>query len=118
MFEILQKSFKAGVVTTGYPQTPAEVSSAARGRPQIDFVNWKDARPATKICPTGAIDCRDQDGERMVTFDLGKCIFCGLCADVDPAILMTSECELAACKKSELTTFVKYKLNADGTHRA
>jgi Ni,Fe-hydrogenase III small subunit/formate hydrogenlyase subunit 6/NADH:ubiquinone oxidoreductase subunit I len=118
MFEILQKSFRAGVVTTGYPQTPAEVSPAARGRPQIDFEKWKDARPATKICPTGAIDHRDGNGERTATLDLGKCIFCGLCAEVDPAIRMTNQCELAATAKADLITTAKYRLNADGTHQS
>ncbi len=31
-----------------------------------------------------------------MTVDLGKCTFCGLCAEVDPAIRMTNVCELAA----------------------
>ena len=47
MFEILRQSLKTGVVTTSYPKTPAEVSSRARGKPEIDWANWKDARPAT-----------------------------------------------------------------------
>ena len=54
MFEIIRKSLATGVVTTDYPQTPAEVSSQARGRPEIDFAKWKDARPAVAACPTGA----------------------------------------------------------------
>src|SRR5438552_5089390 len=89
MFNILRKSLATGVVTTSYPRTPAEVSSHARGRPEIDFANWKDARPAATVCPTGAIAFADDAGVRTATLDLGKCIFCGLCAEADTAIRMT-----------------------------
>ncbi len=116
MFNILTKSLTTGVVTTSYPQTPPEVSPTARGRPEIDWVRWKDARPAAAICPTGAIACADANGERTASLDLGQCIFCGLCADVDPAIRMTNQCELAASRRSDLKFAARYKLNADGAH--
>jgi|CZKI01.1.fsa_nt_gi Ni,Fe-hydrogenase III small subunit/formate hydrogenlyase subunit 6/NADH:ubiquinone oxidoreductase subunit I len=120
MFETLRQSLKTGVVTTSYPTTPAEVSSRARGRPEIDWEQWKDARPAAAVCPTGAIEFVDEPTgrtvSRNVTLDLGKCIFCGLCADVDPAIRMTNVCELAACLRDELRHTAQYRLNDDGTH--
>lgn len=116
MFEILQKSLRVGIVTENYPAATAALSPVARGKPEIDFANWKDARPAARICPTGAIDYRDENSERAATLDLSKCIFCGLCTEVDPAIRMTSHCELAATKKSTLQFSAKYKLAPDGTH--
>ncbi len=116
MFEILRKSLSTGVVTTDYPQTPAAVSSRARGRPEIDLANWQDARPAAAICPTGALACSDKNGKRTASLDLGQCVFCGLCAEVDPAIRMTPACELAARQRSRLKTTVQYRLKADGTH--
>src|SRR2546428_4617430 len=116
MFETLRQSLKTGIVTTSYPGTPPEVSSRARGRPEIDWANWKDARPAAAICPTGAIACADSGGVRIATLDLGACIFCGLCAEVDPAIRMTNLCELAASQRADLRTSAKYQLNPDGTH--
>jgi Ni,Fe-hydrogenase III small subunit/formate hydrogenlyase subunit 6/NADH:ubiquinone oxidoreductase subunit I len=116
MLQILRKSWAAGVVTTNYPETPAEVSPHARGRPEIDFANWKDARPAATICPTGAIAGADHHGVRTATLDLGKCIFCGLCAEVDAAIRMTNHCELAARRSEELKFAAQYQLHADGTH--
>lgn len=116
MLQILRNSFRTGVVTTRYPETPAEVSSRARGRPEIDFARWKDARPAAAICPTGAIAFADRAGGREVTLDLGKCIFCGLCADVDPAIRMTNQCELAVRGRERLKLAASYRLNPDGTH--
>ena len=118
MLQILRKSFATGVVTTNYPSTPPEISSQARGRPEIDFANWKDARPAAAICPTGAIAFEDSYGVRTTALDLGKFIFCGLCAEVDAAIRMTNVCELAARRGEDLTFRAKHELNPDGTHRA
>jgi len=116
MFETLRQSLKTGVVTTSYPQTPPEVSNHARGKPEIDWANWKDARPATAICPTGAISYEDANGQRVARLDLAKCIFCGLCADVDPAIRMTNQCECAVRRRDDLMTSAGYSLNPDGTH--
>jgi Ni,Fe-hydrogenase III small subunit/formate hydrogenlyase subunit 6/NADH:ubiquinone oxidoreductase subunit I len=116
MFEILKKSLATGVVTTRYPATPAEVSSQARGKPEIDFANWKDARPSAAICPTGAIACADENGVRTASLDLGRCIFCGLCAEADTAIRMTSQCELATGHRETLKTIARYQLRSDGTH--
>ena len=117
MFEILRKSLGTGIVTTSYPETPAEVSSHARGRPAIDFANWKDARPAAAACPTGAIAFDDSAQSRTATLDLGKCVFCGLCAEADAAIRMTNVCELASSRREALKSRVRYELHPDGTHR-
>jgi len=114
MFEILRKSLATGIVTRDYPETPSEVSSQARGRPEIDFPNWKDARPAVAACPTGALASTDSGGTRAVTLDLGKCTFCGLCAEADTAIRMTNACELAARRKADLVTTAKYELSSNG----
>jgi Ni,Fe-hydrogenase III small subunit len=116
MFNVLRQSLKAGVVTTSYPATPAEVSPRTRGRPEIDWARWKDARPAAAACPTGAIAYADADARRTATLDLGKCTFCGLCADADPAIRMTNICECAARSRAALVTCATYALKADGTH--
>ena len=116
MFDVLRKSLSTGVVTTNYPATPPELSSCARGRPEIDWPNWKDARPAGGICPTGAISFQDANGQRHVRLDLGKCIFCGLCAEVDKAIRMTGICECAARQRADLVTSASYSLNPDGVH--
>jgi Ni,Fe-hydrogenase III small subunit/formate hydrogenlyase subunit 6/NADH:ubiquinone oxidoreductase subunit I len=118
MFGILGKSLSTGVVTTHYPATPPEVSRHARGRPDIDWANWKDARPAVAICPTGAIECRNESTARTVTLDLAKCVFCGLCAEVDKAIRMTNICECATCRRDALVFAARYRLNDDGTHHS
>ena len=116
MFNVLPQSLKTGVVTSSYPATPPEVSPLARGRPEIDWAAWKDARPAAAVCPTGAIAYQDGNGARRVQLDLAKCIFCGLCAEVDPAIRMTNACECAASRRADLVTAADYRLNSDGSH--
>jgi Ni,Fe-hydrogenase III small subunit len=116
MFNILRDSLRTGIVTASYPATLPEVSPHARGRPEIDWAAWKDARPVAAICPTGAIACVDTGGQRVVKFDLAKCIFCGLCADVDPAIRMTSLCECAARRRADLITTAAYRLTSGGRH--
>ena len=117
MFEILRKSLETGVVTTRYPATPVEVAPNARGRPEIDWANWRDARAAARVCPTGAIEYADAAGVRRAGLDLGKCIFCGLCADADQAIRMTNQCELACRSRTGLITTARYTLNPDDTHQ-
>jgi Ni,Fe-hydrogenase III small subunit/formate hydrogenlyase subunit 6/NADH:ubiquinone oxidoreductase subunit I len=116
MFEVLGKSLGTGVVTENYPATPPQISAHARGKPEIDWANWKDARPATAACPTGAISHQDANGQRVARLDLASCIFCGLCAEVDKAIRMTSICECAARRREELATSATYSLKPDGSH--
>src|SRR5258706_16205440 len=116
MFETLRQSLKTGVITTNYPETAAEISSRTRGRPEIDWVNWKDARPAANVCPTAAISFQDVNRHRLAQLDLSKCIFCGLCADVDSAIHMTNRSECAVYQRDDLLTRAVYTLKADGTH--
>lgn len=116
MFGILRHSLKTGVVTTAYPQTPAEVSLRARGRPEIDWNEWEDARPAAAVCPTGAISCADTGTRRIVRFDLGGCLFCGLCADTTPAIRMTHACECATRDRQSMVATAEYSLQPDGSH--
>jgi Ni,Fe-hydrogenase III small subunit/formate hydrogenlyase subunit 6/NADH:ubiquinone oxidoreductase subunit I len=117
MFDILRKSFSVGVVTTTYPESPAVLSSQARGCPKIDFARWTDARAAVEACPTQALSLQDTYGERTVLFDLAKCTFCGLCAEADSAITMSSACELAVRQRGELKQTARYRLNREGRHQ-
>jgi len=117
MFEILTKSLATGVVTTPFPVDRRLLSGCGRGRPEINFANWRDARPAVEACPTGALTCTEHDHRRTVVLDLGKCTFCGLCAEADPWVKMTRECQLPARRRNQLITTVSYDLNPDGTQK-
>src|ERR1044071_6070579 len=105
MFEILRKSFATGIVTTPFPPAPQNPElRCGRGRPEINYRAWKDARSAAAACPTAAIACQDSNGLRQVTLDLGKCTFCGLCAEADDSIRMTHESALATEHRQDLIT--------------
>ena len=116
MFDILQKSLGTGIVTLDYPATPAEAARHRRGRPEIDWANWRDARPSSSVCPTGAISFTDANGRREARLDLAKCTFCGLCAEADRSIRMTNMGECAARGRAALVTTARYELQPDGTH--
>jgi Ni,Fe-hydrogenase III small subunit/formate hydrogenlyase subunit 6/NADH:ubiquinone oxidoreductase subunit I len=118
MFKIIQKLIRSGIVTTSYPEKPAQISEYFRGRPVFDFEKWQDARPAADICPTAAISLRDDGNSRKVTVDYGLCVYCGLCAEVssDKAVQITREFELATAGRRNLVYTAEYALNADGSH--
>jgi len=140
MFDTIRQSLKTGVVTIPYPAAPPEISARARGRPEIDWANWKDARPAAAACPTGAISYIDNEGRRVARLDLAKCIFCGLCAEAAqeshlssnfsggqrpplqgrgeaaPEIRMTNQCQCAVRQRDDLVTSASYSLKKDGNH--
>ena len=117
MFEILRQSLKTGVVTTRYPATPAEVSAAPAAGRKLIGPTGRTPGPPPAICPTGAIAVH---GRRRTcarrTLDLGKCIFCGLCAEVDPAIRMTNALRTAPPAPRRLADHARYQLRPDGTH--
>lgn len=114
MFGILRKSLAVGVVTTDYPQGGMVGVVAGRGRPEFAFNGWQDARAAAAACPTGALTCAQEGSARTVRFDLGACIFCGLCAEADQTIHLTRECELAQARRQDLVTTGKYAVDSNG----
>jgi Ni,Fe-hydrogenase III small subunit/formate hydrogenlyase subunit 6/NADH:ubiquinone oxidoreductase subunit I len=116
MFDTIRQSLKTGVVTSRWPAVPPQLSPRARGRPEIDWANWRDARPAAAACPTGAISCVDTEGRRAARLDLAKCVFCGLCADASPQIRMTTRCQCAARRRDDLISAASYTLKPDGAH--
>src|SRR6266542_4420177 len=118
MFRIIQQTIRTGIVTTKYPETPAGVPASFRGKPVFDFERWQDARPAAEVCPTQAISFRDNGDQRTVTVDYGRCVFCGLCAEVgsDQAVRITQDFELATRDRNHLIVTADYQLNPDRTH--
>jgi Ni,Fe-hydrogenase III small subunit/ferredoxin len=117
MFKILDMSFRAGTVTTPYPQGPVTLPLGSRGAPEFDFPNWRDARPAAAACPTGAISLAETSERRRVEIDYGRCTFCGECAAASPeGVRMTAGFELAAPNRNLLYAGAEYALAPDGSH--
>jgi len=116
MFKILRKTVQTGLVTIGYPNSPAKLSPRYRGAPRFDFANLTDPRAAADACPTDAISIVEVDDRGHVTMDYGRCVFCGQCAEADSSIHMTQEFELAARHRNDLVVNAEYGLSADGEH--
>lgn len=116
MFQILQKTFRGGTVTTQYPQSEAALPEGSRGAPEFDFAKWKDARPAASACPTGALLITDNARSRTVRVDFGRCTYCGECAAAsnDPGVRSTARFELATTNRGDLVFAAEYALNDDG----
>ena len=115
MFKILEKTLRTGIVTVAYPKSAARLSGHSRGMPEFDLSNWRDARPAAEVCPTGAIAVSDTDGTRSVTVDYGRCIYCGECAAASPeAVRVTAKFEAAVRDRGDLRMAADYALDADG----
>jgi Ni,Fe-hydrogenase III small subunit/ferredoxin len=110
---------RAGIVTTDYPNTAAALSSSFRGKPEFELAQWRDARPAADVCPSGAITVSESGPSRSVQVDYGRCVFCGECAAAsdDPAVHITQKFELAATSRSALVVNAAYALNEDGSHK-
>ena len=116
MFKILRKTAQTGLVTIGYPEKPANLSTHFRGAPRFVFSGWRDSRPAAEACPTGAISIQEPDGTRWVTVDYGLCVYCGQCVEADSsgAVQMTGEFELAAVDRRNLVLTAEYAVDSEG----
>src|SRR5450759_5273762 len=55
MLQTLMQSLRDGVVTTRYPDEPAEVPERFRGAPEPEVGRPFAALPPASVCPTGAI---------------------------------------------------------------
>jgi NADH-quinone oxidoreductase B subunit len=110
MFKILEKSWRAGIVTTAYPDQAPDLPKGSRGAPQFDWAKWLDPRPAAEACPTGAIVVAEAGDRRTVEVDYGRCVYCGECAAMAPeAVRMTPKFEMAAANRSDLVAKAEYK---------
>lgn len=70
-----------------------------RGRPALDQAKCQPNCPGCKICPTGALVSTDR-----TRIDLGKCLFCGRCAEACPngSVTFTRDYRLAVRRREDL----------------
>ena len=119
MLKILKKTAQTGLVTIGYPATPARLPQDFRGPPRFAFAQWRDARPAASVCPTEAIAIREAGDTRQVTVDYGLCIYCGECASADPdgTVQMTNRFDLAVPDRRNLVVSAEYAISTEGVQQ-
>ena len=107
MLTALLRSLRTGVVTISYPEEPARIPPRFRGAPSVRPGCAFDGLPAPSACPAGAI--AGGDGQARYTIDVGRCVFCGRCAEASPegAIQLGREVELAARSRERLVVQVE-----------
>lgn len=92
--------------TVSYPQGEPVLPARFRGLPVLapDRCRQGDASgacpgPCQTVCPTGAIQVKES-----LTLDLGRCLFCGQCAEACPAeaVRFSREFRMSARRREDL----------------
>ena len=100
MFLILLERLKQGYNTSKYPKIEPTLSNRFSGVPKITGNCELTCKACIDICPTEAIEKKNQS----ISIDLGKCIFCDQCVPLcsQNSIQFTHEYRLASSQRSAL----------------
>lgn len=101
MFKVISNRLEQGYRTTTYPKTPINLYSRYRGLPEINpECDPAIVRQCADCCPQDAILVEEKK------IDLGRCTFCGQCAQVaDGAFVRFSQnFEMGAACREDLIT--------------
>jgi len=93
----LKQGFKTGAFPTkSGPNLPPDF----RGRPELDAdVTADDIKKAKSVCPVPDALSFDFEGAKL---DMGRCTFCGRCAEACPKIRFTKEYRLGVFTRADL----------------
>lgn len=101
MLKIIRERIRQGHRTARYPKAAPVLPEHFRGAPRIAPQLCRDGcGDCLAVCPTGAIAATPA-GPRL---DLGRCVFCGACADACQSGVLTFSCDhrLAARRREDL----------------
>lgn len=100
MLKILMARLKQGYHTMAFPKGPApQLPPRFRGLHRLDKSKCADACKGCQVCPTGALR-----SDKGITVDMGKCLFCGRCAELCPnkAVTFSDDYRLATRRREDL----------------
>ncbi len=99
MINTLKARLKQGYRTGKFPKESPKLPDRLQGRPVISReATEADAVAVSALCPTKAILTIDS----KPAIDLGKCIFCGKCAEACPRITFSTEHRMSAFSRDAL----------------
>jgi Ni,Fe-hydrogenase III small subunit len=105
MLTAILRSLRTGVVTIRYPAEEARIPERFRGAPAARAGEPFATLPPPSCCPSGAI--LGGPGEPRQAIDLGRCLFCGRCAEASSAIGLGRRVELASRSRDRLVATVE-----------
>lgn len=100
MFKALVARFKEGCRTGKFPPAAPNLPPDFKGRPEVAADTTEDDVEKMKaVCPVA-----DALGfsEGKASLDMGRCIFCGRCAEVCPKVRFTKEYRLGVFRREDL----------------
>ena len=116
MIKTLIARFKQGYRTQPFPPEKDLLSERYMGLPRVSpDATEEDYQRCKAVCPTGAIGFSDN----RLTFDLGKCIFCGECqkACLNNSIVFGRDFRMAARRRQDLVLSSITAQDADNISR-
>ena len=116
MFKALLARARQGYRTAAYPVPDPSLPALFRGRPELDPESCvSGCSQCVDACPTDALQITATGPE----LDLGRCIFCGVCAAACPdrAITFTRDWQLAVSERKRLVLTDDRRLHIDALGR-
>jgi Ni,Fe-hydrogenase III small subunit len=100
MFKALVARLKEGYRTGAFPPAAPNLPPDFKGRPEIAAdTTAEDVETMKAVCPV-ADALAFSDGK--ASLDMGRCIFCGRCAEVCPKVRFTKEYRLGVFRREDL----------------
>ncbi|MGH3493520.1 MAG: hypothetical protein ACRDRL_08185 [Sciscionella sp.] len=107
------RGLRRGVVTTRYPDAPADAWAQNLSTPPVftaDALTVAIADELAAVCPSGALR---RDGA-VLRYDVGACTACGRCLRVTAGVLRPSgEFELATRRREHLVKHIRLRGGSD-----